>query len=148
MVPMDLEKGKLVRWVEEKGFGFIKPDKGGGDIFIHISALRGMSRPPIVGDIICYETNLDDKGKLRAINAKIEGVTQVLTVTPIDRKRKSQYTTYPSQRPRRSYNTYKPPYRKSSYRFIPVLLVVARCFNFRKVLESKSICWTTTDDDN
>jgi cold shock CspA family protein len=71
---MEIEKGKLVRWIDDKGFGFIKPDAGGSDIFIHISALKSMSRPPVVGDIIYYESNLDDKGKLRAINAKIEGV--------------------------------------------------------------------------
>lgn len=122
---MEIEKGKLLRWIDEKGFGFIKPDTGGADIFIHISALKSMSRPPVVGDIIYYETSLDDKGKIRAINAKIEGVSQVLTVSPIDRKRRTQKTTYPQQRPHRSYNTYKPPYKKSGFRFIPILLVIA-----------------------
>ena len=122
---MEIEKGKLVRWIEEKGFGFIKPEKGGTDIFIHISALKGMSRPPLVGDIIFYETSLDDKGKLRAINAKIEGVPQALTVSPIERKRKSQKAVYPQKRTYKSYNTYKPPYKKSGIRFVPILLVVA-----------------------
>lgn len=36
---MASEKGKLVRWVDDKGFGFIKPENGKDDIFIHISAL-------------------------------------------------------------------------------------------------------------
>lgn len=122
---MEIEKGKLFRWIDEKGFGFIKPDKGGADIFIHISALKSMSRPPVVGDIIYYETSLDDKGKLRAINAKIEGVSQVLTVSPIDRKPRTQKPIYPQQRPHRSDNTYKPPYKKSGFKFVPVLLIVA-----------------------
>ena len=69
---METEKGKLVRWIDDKGFGFIKPESGGAEVFIHISALKTMSRPPVVGDIILYETSLDDKGKLRAINAKID----------------------------------------------------------------------------
>jgi cold shock CspA family protein len=122
---METEKGKLVRWIDDKGFGFIKPESGGADIFIHISALKTMSRSPVVGDLIFYETSLDDKGKLRAINAKIEGVSQVLTVAPIDRKPKAQPSNVPQQRPTRSHNTYRPPYKKSGYRFIPVLLVVA-----------------------
>jgi cold shock CspA family protein len=129
---MDIEKGKLLRWIDEKGFGFIKPEKGGADIFIHISALKSMSRPPVAGDIIHYETSLDDKGKLRAINAKIEGVSQVLTVSPIDRKRKTQKSTYPQQRPHRNYNTYRPPYKKSGFRFIPVLLIVAAISGYSK----------------
>jgi Cold shock proteins len=122
---MDLEKGKLLRWIDNKGFGFIKPEKGGADIFIHISALKSMSRPPVVGDIIHYETHLDDKGKLRAINAKIEGVSQVLTVSPIDRKRKTLRAHQPQQQPYKNRNTYRPPYKKSGFRFVPVLLIVA-----------------------
>jgi len=43
-VSMDIKKGKLIRWVDAKGFGFIKPDDNdsNGDVFIHISALKGM----------------------------------------------------------------------------------------------------------
>jgi cold shock CspA family protein len=48
---MVIEKGKLVRWIDDKGFGFIKPESGKNDIFIHISALRGMSRKPVIGDV-------------------------------------------------------------------------------------------------
>lgn len=122
---MEIEKGKLIRWIDEKGFGFIKPDTGGADIFIHISALKSMSRSPVVGDIIYYETSLDDKGKLRAINAKIQGVSQILTVAPIDRKRKTHSSSHPQLRPHKNYNSYRPPYKKSGYRLIPVLLIVA-----------------------
>jgi cold shock CspA family protein len=128
---MDFEKGKLVRWLEEKGFGFIKPDKGGADIFIHISAMRGMSRLPIVGDIIHYETSINDKGKFRAINVKIECVAQGLTVNPIDRKR----NTHPQQKANRNNSIYKPSYRKSGSRFIPVLLVVVAFSIYSKLSE-------------
>jgi cold shock CspA family protein len=52
---MMIEKGKLVRWVDDKGFGFIKPQSGEDDIFLHISALKGMSRKPVIGDVIHYQ---------------------------------------------------------------------------------------------
>jgi cold shock protein len=68
-------KGVLKTWKEDRGFGFIKPDDGGKDIFIHISALKGVSRRPITGDIIYYQSTKDSRGKFKAINASIEGVS-------------------------------------------------------------------------
>lgn len=74
----NFDKGSLKRWNEDKGFGFIEPDHGKKDIFIHISAFkRRMSRRPIAGDIIIYQVHADNDGKKRAVNAKIEGATEV-----------------------------------------------------------------------
>lgn len=69
-----MHKGMLKTWKENRGFGFIKPDNGGKDIFIHISSLKGVSRRPITGDVIYYQTAKDRTGKYKAVNAKIEGV--------------------------------------------------------------------------
>ena len=68
-------KGVLKTWKEDRGFGFIKPDDGGKDIFIHISALNGVSRRPATGDVIYYQIAKDNRGKYKAINAQIEGVS-------------------------------------------------------------------------
>ena len=68
-------KGVLKTWKEDRGFGFIKPDDGGKDIFIHISALKGVSRRPITGDVIYYQITKDNRGKYKAVNAQIEGVS-------------------------------------------------------------------------
>ncbi|MFZ2405950.1 MAG: cold shock domain-containing protein [Methylobacter sp.] len=67
-------KGVLKTWKEDRGFGFISPDDGGKDIFIHISALKGASRRPVAGDVIYYQVARDNRGKFKAINARIEGV--------------------------------------------------------------------------
>ena len=41
-----LETGVVVRWNEEKGFGFLKPDGGGEDVFCHCqSIVDGASLP-------------------------------------------------------------------------------------------------------
>ena len=68
-------KGVLKTWKEDRGFGFVKPSDGGKDIFIHISALKGVSRRPITGDVIYYQIAKDNRGKYKAINAQIEGVS-------------------------------------------------------------------------
>lgn len=69
-------KGKLKRWNDDKGFGFITSDNG-KDIFIHVSALKRMERRPKIGDVITYQIDTDNDGKEKAVNAKIEGVAEV-----------------------------------------------------------------------
>jgi len=70
-------KGRLKRWNEDRGFGFIGSKNEKRDIFIHISALKGMSRRPVVGDIIQYQIRTEKDGKSRAVNASIEGVAEI-----------------------------------------------------------------------
>ena len=67
-------KGILKTWKDDRGFGFILPDNGDKDVFMHISALKGIARRPMRGDVVYYELAKDVGGKLKAVNAKIEGV--------------------------------------------------------------------------
>ncbi|NEQ83080.1 MAG: cold shock domain-containing protein, partial [Moorea sp. SIO2I5] len=69
-----LHQGKLITWKDDRGFGFIKPNDGGKDVFLHISALKGASRRPKVGDRILYEQVTELDGKIRAARASIQGV--------------------------------------------------------------------------
>ena len=48
----------------EKGYGFIKPDDGGRDIFVHITALEQAGLQTLdVGQRIAFEIEPDKKGK-------------------------------------------------------------------------------------
>lgn len=69
-----LNKGRLISWKDDRGFGFIKPDNGGKEIFLHISTLKKASRRPKVGDTILYERVTESKGKVSIARASIQGV--------------------------------------------------------------------------
>lgn len=67
-------KGVLKTWKDDRGFGFIQPENGDKDIFVHVSSLKGMARRPNRGDVLFYEVAKDAGGKFKAVNARIEGV--------------------------------------------------------------------------
>ena len=50
-----------------RGFGFIAPDDGGGDLFVHKSDLVGEITE---GDKVSYDVEESEKG-LNAINVKV-----------------------------------------------------------------------------
>lgn len=72
-----LQRGILKTWKDDRGFGFIQPDNGDKDIFVHISALKGTARRPVRGDVLFYQVSQDTGGKFKAINARIEGVALI-----------------------------------------------------------------------
>ena len=66
-------KGKIIKWNDDKGFGFLKPKAGGDDVFIHISAFRNRSRRPVLNEVVTYESATDNQGRLQAKNALLAG---------------------------------------------------------------------------
>ena len=84
-------EGQLVKWKDDRGFGFIKPNGNNKEIFLHISALKGANRRPKVGDIILYEQIINKDGKISAANASIQGVLSQNIIKP--QRTKSQYVT-------------------------------------------------------
>jgi len=90
----DLKKGRLKRWNDDKGFGFIQPTEGDRDIFVHISALKKAGHRPRVGDTLVYEVHTDNDGKRRAVNARIEGVGEATARSSSRRARKQNRSTW------------------------------------------------------
>ena len=70
---MQSYEGIIKSWLNDKGFGFIQPNEGGKDIFIHIRDLKHENYQPVVGDKIIYKISSDKNGKLRASDAFIKG---------------------------------------------------------------------------
>jgi CspA family cold shock protein len=60
-----------VKWFsDEKGFGFITPDEGGKDLFVHHSAIQSSGfRTLAEGARVSYEAEAGDKGP-KAVNVQ------------------------------------------------------------------------------
>ena len=63
-----------VKWFNAtKGFGFIEPDDGGNDVFVHISAVERAGLSNLAeGQKLSYEVKMDPrKGKASAENLRV-----------------------------------------------------------------------------
>jgi len=62
-----------VKWFNgTKGYGFIQPEAGGADVFVHISAVeRAGLRDLREGQKVSYDM-ATEKGRTSAVNLKIE----------------------------------------------------------------------------
>jgi CspA family cold shock protein len=61
-----------VKWFNsQKGYGFIQPQSGGKDVFVHISAVEKAGLPGLnEGQVVEYEEN-SNRGKTSAENLKV-----------------------------------------------------------------------------
>jgi len=56
---------------ESKGYGFIAPDGGGNDAFVHMTALeRSGMRTLRENQRVSYDLQQDNRGKMSAVNLK------------------------------------------------------------------------------
>ena len=56
---------------ESKGYGFIAPDDGGQDAFVHISAVEGSGMNSLrENQRVSYTLEQDRRGKMAAVNLK------------------------------------------------------------------------------
>ena len=59
--------GTLTKWNDDRGFGFIAPASGSAEIFVHISAFPHDGTRPRIGELVSYEVEPGDAGKIRAV---------------------------------------------------------------------------------
>lgn len=53
----------------DKGYGFIQPEGGGNDAFVHISAVQAAGMTTLDRDQrVSYELETDNRGKTSAVN--------------------------------------------------------------------------------
>ncbi len=68
-----MQQGAVKFYKADKGYGFIKPDGGGPDIFVHISAVEQAELPGLSeGQRVEFEIEPDKKGKgPKAVNLRL-----------------------------------------------------------------------------
>ena len=69
-----MDKGTVKFYNDQKGFGFIAPDNGGKDVFVHATALgRAGMRSLSEGQKVSFDTQEDRRtGKIAVANIQAE----------------------------------------------------------------------------
>ena len=61
--------GTVKFYNETKGYGFIAPDDGGKDVFVHATALEKSGMGPLSeGQKVSYETDVDPRSGKQAVS--------------------------------------------------------------------------------
>ncbi len=66
-------QGRITSWKDDKGFGFITPNGGGKQVFVHVSAFRNRQRRPEGDELVTYELAVDEKGRGQAMQVAFVG---------------------------------------------------------------------------
>ncbi|MBO6795849.1 cold-shock protein [Maricaulis sp.] len=68
-----MANGTVKFFNQSKGFGFITPDEGGADVFVHITAVQSSGLPGLEdGQKVTFETEPDKRGKgPKAVNLQL-----------------------------------------------------------------------------
>lgn len=70
--------GMLRSWNEDRGFGFVRPEGGGPDVFVHISdfvVAGGSAVRPVPGEKLLFDLAAGRDGKPRAVRVRRPGET-------------------------------------------------------------------------
>ena len=60
------QEGRIAKWNDERGFGFIFPTQGGDSVFVHISSFPRSDRRPSVNEVVSYTLAFDSNGRPQA----------------------------------------------------------------------------------
>jgi uncharacterized membrane protein YsdA (DUF1294 family)/cold shock CspA family protein len=66
-------QGKITDWKDDKGFGFITPNGGSQQVFVHIKSFSNRQQRPVGNELVTYELTHDAKGRAQANSVAFVG---------------------------------------------------------------------------
>lgn len=66
-------QGKITSWKDDRGFGFITPNGGSNQVFVHINSFANRLNRPVGNEIVTYELKIDAQGRAQAERVAFEG---------------------------------------------------------------------------
>ena len=66
-------EGTITTWKDDQGYGFITPDNGGPQVFVHVKAFLDAKVRPILNDRVAFELTTDERGRPQAKYVRREG---------------------------------------------------------------------------
>jgi uncharacterized membrane protein YsdA (DUF1294 family)/cold shock CspA family protein len=76
-------QGKIIKWHDDKGYGFVRATSDSKDAFLHISDIRRLNKKPEINELVSYELIKDDRGRFRATNIAYQ--TNSTTIRSIEK---------------------------------------------------------------
>ncbi|BCS50891.1 DNA-binding protein [Aeromonas jandaei] len=132
-------QGRIVRWNEERGFGFIVPEQEGtqkgAELFVHITALQTDGLSPMAGERVSYLMGSGKDGKPRAEQVFFPDRPLSLAASHRSSRSESASNQGRSHTPASTYRRPRPAYqRRSRWRstFVPLLLVALCLFSYSR----------------
>lgn len=75
-------QGKITNWKDDQGFGFVTPNGGGRQVFVHIKSFSNRQRRPVGNELVTYELKIDSKGRPQGENLAFVGDRPPQASTP------------------------------------------------------------------
>jgi uncharacterized membrane protein YsdA (DUF1294 family)/cold shock CspA family protein len=72
-------QGRITTWKDDQGFGFITPEGGGQQVFVHIKSFSNRQRRPVGNEQVSYKLSTDAKARARAENVAFVGDHSAMT---------------------------------------------------------------------
>lgn len=70
-------QGRITTWKDDQGFGFITPNGGGEQVFVHIKTFSNRGRRPVGNELVTYELTTDERRRPRAVSVGFVGERRV-----------------------------------------------------------------------